>query len=90
MWPYRYRQAGSGHLWGALNHPTIMGLAAVNSSLAWDVWMDTTLHNQATLHPTYWPGVWSSADYIRVDGLSGGSAFPVLCTHRHAWQVAVL
>ena len=63
--PAGLRQARSGHVWGALHHPTVIGVAHSNATLAWDLWLDATLHTQATLFPDYWPGVWSSADYMR-------------------------
>ena len=81
------KQAHGGHVWGALHHPTVIGVAHVNATLAWDMWLEATLHTQASLYPDYWPGVWSSADYMRTDGTSGGSAFPLLNTHRHAWPL---
>ena len=80
-----WRQSRSGHFWAALSHPTIMGLAKVNKSAAWHKWRATSLAHEAQAFPRLWPGVWTSADYIDPDsGRSGGSAFPALCTHRHA------
>jgi hypothetical protein len=42
----------------------VMGVAMVNKTLAWEKWMQSSLANEASLHPTFWPGVWTAADYI--------------------------
>ena len=82
------KQAGTGHVWTALHHPMVMGIARVNKSAAWDAWRANTLANHAELFPTLWPGVWSMADYVRGDsGISGGGGFPLLNGHRHAWPL---
>eukprot|EP01043_Picozoa_sp_COSAG02_P025609 COSAG02_NODE_1444_length_12574_cov_17.452171_11_plen_67_part_00 len=55
----------------------VMGVATVNKSLAWEKWQQMSLANEASLHPTLWPGVWTAADYISTGtGRSGGGAFP--------------
>ena len=75
--PLSWKQSATGHMWVALNHPMIMGVAMVNKSLAFEKWMQSSLANEASLHPTFWPGVWTAADYISTgDGRSGGGAFP--------------
>lgn len=69
----------------------VIGVANVNKTLAWEAWNKLTLNTQATRFPTLWPGVWSSADYMRDEtGVSGGSGFPLLNSHRHAWPVVSL
>jgi hypothetical protein len=83
-----WRQSRTGHFWAALSHPTIMGLARVNKTAAWEKWVATSLGHEARRFPSLWPGVWTAADYIDpASGRSGGSAFPALCTHRHAWPL---
>jgi hypothetical protein len=83
-----WRQSRTGHFWAALSHPTIMGVAEVNKSAAWQKWIQTSLAHEASRFPNLWPGVWTAADYIDpASGRSGGSGFPALCTHRHAWPL---
>lgn len=62
-----WKQSKTGHMWAALSHPMVMGVARVNKTLAWNEWNKASLANEATNHPTMWPGVWTSADYIRPD-----------------------
>ena len=62
--PLSWKQSATGHMWVALNHPMVMGVAMVNKTLAWEKWMQSSLANEASLHPTFWPGVWTAADYI--------------------------
>ena len=88
--PLSWKQSATGHMWVALNHPMVMGVALVNKSLAWEKWTQSSLANEARLHPTLWPGVWTAADYIATGiGRSGGGAFPAFNTHRHAWPLFV-
>jgi hypothetical protein len=69
----------------------VIGVANVNKTLAWEAWNKLTLNTQATRFPTFWPGIWSSADYMRDEtGVSGGSGFPLLNSHRHAWPIVSL
>ena len=83
-----WKQSATGHMWVALNHPMVMGVAMVNKTLAWEKWMQSSLANEASLYPTLWPGVWTAADYISTGvGRSGGGAFPAFNTHRHAWPL---
>ena len=71
--PLGYNQARGGHMWAALVHPMLMGLATVNASLALETWKRSSLAHEASLYPTLWPGVWTSADYVRAEsGTSGG------------------
>ena len=65
--PLSWKQSATGHMWVALNHPMIMGVATVNKSLAWEKWMQSSLANEASLHPTLWPGVTSQASKLLYD-----------------------
>ena len=86
---------GSGS-WPAVNHVTVMGLAAVNyTAEAWREWQLNSLHHQASVFPQLWVGQWTGSDTTDGAGSWGHAgwpgnwtwAFPALCTHRHAWPL---
>tara|TARA_B110000208_G_scaffold46860_1_gene62157 strand:- start:269 stop:3316 length:3048 start_codon:yes stop_codon:yes gene_type:complete len=86
---------GSG-MWPAVNHVTLMGLAAVNRSEdAWTEFLRNSLHWQSSVYPQHWLGQWTSADTVDGAGSWGHAGwpgnwtwgFPALCTHRHAWPL---
>ena len=81
-------------MWFAVNHPTVLGLIAVNETEeAFREFVRNSMDFQARVAPNVWPGIWTSADLMHNDGAPGGwqrNAMPALCMHRHAWPLVSL
>ena len=77
-------------MWPAVNHPTVLGLLAVNrTELAWTEFERNTLDWQARVSPDIWTGIWTGSDSVDDSGLPSEwtFSFPALCVHRHAWPL---
>ena len=59
---------------------------------AWQEFERNSLHWQATVTPQQWSGIWTSGDFIGLDGKAGsvGNNYPAFCMHRHAWYVMMM
>jgi hypothetical protein len=79
-----------GAVWPAISHTLVWALAKTNASAAWDQWIDLSLTSTTKSNPSFWPGIWTSADAWGPQGINWQSDFPMLCSHRHAWPVFTL
>ena len=69
-------------MWPAVNHPTLIGLAATgnpqHSALAWEEFVRNSMHWQARSFPEQWVGLWTSSDTADADGMPGAYQPPYL------------
>ena len=88
----RLQSSGTGEMWAAINHPTILGLLHANqSSLAWQEFVLNSMRHQANTSGHVWVGIWTAADQHHNGGGPGWiESFPALCMHRHAWPLVSL
>eukprot|EP01084_Bolivina_argentea_P160580 279618_1 len=99
--PYPQRAANgtwtNGGIWYAQNHPLVIALSRLNSSMAFNEWQRNSFAYRANMYPKFWPGIWSSSDstvsYMvnntkqSAIGTSSQPKFPILCTHAHSWPL---
>lgn len=87
----------NGGIWYSQNHPFIIALSKLNTTLAFEQWQKNSYSTRAKIFPQFWPNIWSSSDVVSSKlvknikqsaiGTSNWPNFPVFCTHAHSWPL---